>query len=1290
MCDTGALNTQGDPQCTLRAAIEEANASAGIDTIHFDIPTSEAGYVGGSPAYWVIGQASNYPDIVGVDIDATTQPGYVDPVVVVDGTATGGGGGIGIDATDSRIAGLSIVNALNGVAMYSGGSHTIEATWVGVLPDGSAAGNGAAGITITSGSASVDNVVSSNNATVGVHFDAGATGTVTNSFIGTDPTGTVAMGNDTGVLVSGATGVVIGGSGSGNTIAANTLTAVSVDGGATGTVVQGNQLGKTGLGNGFNGVILATATETILGGTAAGQGNTITANVLDAVYVTGGSHSIVGNTIFGNGGLAIDIGGGIEDGNGVTANDANDVDSGPNDLLNRPVITAAAESGGNVTVDFDLDVPAGDYRIELFTNPSGADSSGYGEGEQFETATTVTHTGSGSESFQLVYPGLVGDLVSLTATEESAGPTYRSTSEFSATFTATAAACTDSDADGLCDNEEDANTDLDNDASTNPGPDTDGDTVPDYMDPDDDGDGLPTASESADPNADGDPRDALDSDWNGTPDYLDAPSMPTYGLVSADQIVADAEGGLAATFDNGDAFGNSVAVIGDIDGDGTDDYVVGANSDDDGGPNRGAVYILFMNPDGTVKAEQKISSTTGGFVGPLDDNDDFGSSVAGVGDIDGDGVNDIAVGALADDDGGSGVGAVYVLFLNPDGTVKDEQKISATSGGIAGPLDPADRFGFSAAGIGDHDGDGVNDLAVGAVFDSDGAGFAGAVYILFLNPDGTVKDEQKISATSGGFTGPLSSSDYFGSAVTALGDVDLDGITDIAVGSYGADDGASAAGGLYVLMLNGDGTVKSEQKISSVAGGLATALEGADYFGIGAAGLGDLDGDGVPDLAVGAMGDDDGGADRGAVYVLSLNPDGTVKHRTKISASEGGLATPIDDGAQFGVALASTGDLDGDGTIGFVAGARYDEGSGSNRGAIYTVDLTLALPVNSSGDATDLAAGDGACDTGALNSEGDPECTLRAAVEEANALAGTQAVTFGIPTSDPGYTPVPGYWTISPTSALPAVAGDVIVDAATQAGHTPNTATAPAALNGTHTIEIDGSAAGPVAGLTLTGTNTTVRGLTIGGFAGAAVLASPTATGAVIADVWSGTTIDGTGVNANGTGLRIEGAGVQVGGATPGDRSVFSANSGNGVELVGATAAGVVIEGSMIGLAVDGLAALGNGDDGVSIASGAQGTTIGGASADLTNIISGNAGAGIRLNSSGNANTVRNNLIGVDSTGLTASRTTRVCESRTPAPSAPSSRTRSRVTPPRDWSLPTRAVTSTSSTRTASASVPTD
>lgn len=348
------------------------------------------------------------------------------------------------------------------------------------------------------------------------------------------------------------------------------------------------------------------------------------------------------------------------------------------------------------------------------------------------------------------------------------------------------------------------------------------------------------------------------------------------GTVASHQKISETAGGFLGVLDKDDHFGISVAALGDLNGDGVGDLAVGANLDDDGGSNQGAVWILFLNPDGTVSAHQRISETSGNLGGGLDPSDGFGISVAALGDLDGDGVGDLAVGANLDDDGGTDQGALWILFLNTDGTVESKQKISALQGGFTGHLDLVDLFGRSVAALGDLDGDGVEDVAVGAPLDDDGASDQGAVWILFLNSNGTVASHRKLSETAGGFTGVLDPNDFFGISLAAL-DLDGDGTRDLAVGASLDDDGneADGEGAVWLLFLDPQGNVGGQQKISETQGGLGGVLHRGDQFGISLAALGDLDGDGDGDLAVGAAFDDDGGDDQGALWILFLVGDTT-------------------------------------------------------------------------------------------------------------------------------------------------------------------------------------------------------------------------------------------------------------------------------------------------------------------------------------------------------------------------------------------------------------------------------
>lgn len=245
--------------------------------------------------------------------------------------------------------------------------------------------------------------------------------------------------------------------------------------------------------------------------------------------------------------------------------------------------------------------------------------------------------------------------------------------------------------------------------------------------------------------------------------------------------------------------------------------------------------------------------------------DRFGQSIARIGDLDGDGVIDIAMRAFEKDNGGSNRGVVYILFLNADGTLKRHKKICDTEYGLDVVLDNSTLFGTSAAEVGDLDGDGVVDIAVAAFGDSDSGSIGGAMWILFLNSDGTVKDY--VSSTHGGFTGVFSYHVRFGGLVAGVGDVDGDGVVDMAVGDCGYDTDGSPAGAVYILFLNADGIMKGRRKMTDTEGDFENVQNNDERLRFSLDAAGALDEDGAFGIVVGASLDDDGGNERGVVKI---------------------------------------------------------------------------------------------------------------------------------------------------------------------------------------------------------------------------------------------------------------------------------------------------------------------------------------------------------------------------------------------------------------------------------------
>ncbi len=254
--------------------------------------------------------------------------------------------------------------------------------------------------------------------------------TIQNNFIGTNAAGDAAIPNAVGVGIDCGDADCSSAHIIDNVISGNGNNGLYLGGigNHLGAVVQGNHIGTDitntlDLGNELDGIFVGTGGDSgrfLIGGTGANEGNTIRFNGGHGIgvnYFSGGKASLLGNSISDNGLLGISLGsfGSLENGLNHTVNDSGDGDTGPNDLLNYPIVTQATDVSGHTNLNFDLDVPAGDYRIEFFSNTE-ADPSGYGEGETYLGYEDITSTGTGSQSFTTSVSGTGHTHLAATAT----------------------------------------------------------------------------------------------------------------------------------------------------------------------------------------------------------------------------------------------------------------------------------------------------------------------------------------------------------------------------------------------------------------------------------------------------------------------------------------------------------------------------------------------------------------------------------------------------------------------------------------------------------------------------------------------------------------------------------------------------------------------------------------------------------------------------------------------------------------------------------------------------------
>lgn len=391
------------------------------------------------------------------------------------------------------------------------------------------------------------------------------------------------------------------------------------------------------------------------------------------------------------------------------------------------------------------------------------------------------------------------------------------------------------------------------------------------------------------------------------------------GAWDADTTVFDFDGALGFQIDGrsgGENSGFSVSTAGDVNGDGYADLLIGAPGPTDRG-GFGAAYLLFghAGPFGPLDLED-LTPDQGVYIFNSASSGDHGFSVSQAGDINGDGLGDIIVGAPTDD---SGVGAAYVLYGRDGGYPAeiDLETMNRATGFKLHGGDADGAAGFSVSTAGDVNGDGLDDLLVGAPGAFDEADrFVGETFVVFGRRSlfESVIELESLDGQDGFRIGGVSPFDRAGRSVSNLDDINGDGVGDLAIGAPTVGSGAQEGRGeAYVVYgrRGGFGPVLDLGNLDASTGLAVTGFSPSDGGGYAVSNAGDWNGDGFDDLLVGAPDINivTGAFGPGAAYLVFGGP---------------GLAAEIDIAAL-------------DGSNGFrIEGAPGDERTGSTVSTLAT------------------------------------------------------------------------------------------------------------------------------------------------------------------------------------------------------------------------------------------------------------------------------------------------------------------------------------------------------------------